>query len=248
MRTCLFCTDSRLSQEDVLPRWLARRFPTPRGVQISLQHGSEPPSVWPKRRHEHKARFVCAKCNNGWMSDLENEVKPVIERLLADSQVRLDAADQGTLVVWSVKNTMVFEALRGDTADFYSSEERSLLRTSRAVPRWTRVWLARCAGLPGIHATGSDHASTPDFSPMGERLICITIGFGQLAIQVATLKFPIGKREPPVVHTNWKPGPWSETTLTVTVGGDPVLWPTASSLDGQVGFDAFAARWHSPAG
>ena len=74
------------------------------------------------------------------------------------------------------------------------------------------------------------------------------MGFGQLAIQVATLKFPIERPEPSVVRTDWRPGPWSEVTLTVTAGGEPVLWPSVASLNGQMGFDALAARWHSPAG
>jgi len=45
------------------------------------------------------------------MSQLEEQVKSVVEALLGPKSAFIDSQQQATLGVWSVKNAMVFEAL-----------------------------------------------------------------------------------------------------------------------------------------
>lgn len=103
-----------------------------------------------------KVRSVCSACNNGWMSDLETRAKPVIEPLLDDTTVVLDAARQATIGVWAVKNAMVFEALRSNRPWAFTDQERTCMRQSLLPPTTTTVWIAKCVEQSGAYCSVSD--------------------------------------------------------------------------------------------
>jgi hypothetical protein len=52
-------------------------------------------------------RCVCARCNNGWMSQLQERGKPLIERLWSDNACTLDLEECLSLSVWAVMTSMV---------------------------------------------------------------------------------------------------------------------------------------------
>lgn len=246
MRSCLFCADPVSSREDVWPLWLVRRFDTPAGVRVGLEREGHPLPSWIKLQHGHKVRFVCSKCNNGWMSDLENRAKPVLERVLGDGTIILDGSDQKTLALWSVKSAMVFEALRRGSRRFYFAHDRAAIRGTTTLPTRTAIWLARCVDLPGVFVTASDHADTPDHSPLGARLYSTTMGFGHLAIQVITVKIPTNVPDSMLVHPDMLPGPWEDLTLPLSDTGRAIRWPQPLALNGELGLETFAARWNVP--
>jgi hypothetical protein len=118
------------------------------------------------------------KVNNGWMSDLEAENIPTIGSMLQDMATPLDAAQQKSVAVWSVKTAMVSDSMKGRAApnQFYSRNERVKLRVSREIPPRTLIWTAR---MDGIHLGnfGTDFAL---FNPQKER-----IGMGSVTTIVA---------------------------------------------------------------
>ena len=56
-------------------------------------------------------RVVCAKCNNGWMSKLETEAKPLLSRMLFDLRhaTNLGKAEQNTLTFWAQKTVLMLD-------------------------------------------------------------------------------------------------------------------------------------------
>jgi hypothetical protein len=52
-------------------------------------------------------RCVCVHCNNGWMSKLEEEVKPTIESLLQNDMVKLNRDTQHLLAKWATKTAII---------------------------------------------------------------------------------------------------------------------------------------------
>ncbi len=60
---------------------------------------------------ELPVKWLCATCNNGWMSMLENEAKPILESILDEKLKDIDAASQSTLACWAVKTAMVLECI-----------------------------------------------------------------------------------------------------------------------------------------
>ena len=82
---CCFCSSEDLTHEHIFPRWLSRKFlktDRERHQRFSLNFSSPTPYDNIAKGKSHKGRIiskkvkcVCKKCNNGWMSSIENEVR-----------------------------------------------------------------------------------------------------------------------------------------------------------------------------
>lgn len=96
-RKCLFCGNGNLTNEHIYPKWLfelikldSPTFQPSTTVYLvsSSDHADKVEHAqWSSDEREihykdFKAKLVCSSCNNGWMSELENEVKPIIDDLL----------------------------------------------------------------------------------------------------------------------------------------------------------------------
>lgn len=103
---CLFCQKDRtLTLEHVLPDWLSTLYP--KNTMVVNQFTGDSNKEWPSKIFQHKARVVCADCNNGWMSDLEARTEPVIKRLIKLERMLIDKDTQNTLAFWSQKTVLM---------------------------------------------------------------------------------------------------------------------------------------------
>ena len=109
-----------------------------------------------------RIRTVCDTCNNGWMSQLEEDAIPVLRPLLLDFQIPLSSEQQVLLAVWAMKTGMVLDSIHKH-AHFYQKDERKNLRENRILPAGTVIWIGRFFGN-GKHAGLSDFSldSAPD--------------------------------------------------------------------------------------
>jgi len=244
MRNCIFCGERASTKEDAWPLWLVRRLPTPHGVRIEARRRGKSLEGWKALRHGITVRFVCAECNNGWMSQLETRAKPVVEKFLDEPQFQLSREEQSTLAIWMAKNAMVFEALRGHRVWFYDQDEREALRLSRTIPARTTVWLAKCLNLPGAYCSATDHSETARQGPDETRLYVTTMAFGKLALQVATARLAPALPPDAPVTVDVTPGPWEQCTLsTWPTPSESLAWPPQVDLVGELGVEAFHSRW-----
>lgn len=189
-------------------------------------------------------RCVCRECNNGWMSRLENEAKPILERMLDDRPVGLDLAQRAIVGMWSMKTAMVLEAIDAHDQRVYTQEERARLRSLSAIPERSLVWLARVleptlllSGKTLLRASESDER---------DRALATTFVFGHLAIQVASFRF--GANHPPEVRvtTDVKRGAWSESTVRIWPADEAtVSWPPASPMRTETEVHHFAERFRT---
>lgn len=100
------------TNEHIIPKWLIghlglvetpvddRRFDIPSGrILHERQYGTR----------SFVSGRVCAECNSGWMSDLENEAKPLLIRLIADPHelATLTKDEQHTVARWTMKTAAV---------------------------------------------------------------------------------------------------------------------------------------------
>ena len=88
-------------------------------------------------------KHLCAGCNNGWMSDLENRSRALVGALMSDISMRVDRVGQDLITVWAVKTARVFECTNPAKRSFYTRAERERLRTALEAPADTLVWLGR---------------------------------------------------------------------------------------------------------
>jgi len=151
-KTCLFCgTRANISKEHIWPEWLAPQLePAEADSHITEFHsgeGKQPPQLVRRTEkqgpvHTKKVRAVCAPCNNGWMSVLESEVKPILVALIEQPKPTLTSAAATSLSRWvAVKAIVAEHAVEGTALTPY--EDRSALRTLRAVPPYFRIFVAK---------------------------------------------------------------------------------------------------------
>ena len=123
---CIFCSGLGLSKQHVIPNWISSLgFPSADnhnqyvyGGKFYLGDGinSERPSVvnhWSKKHNgvleQRKVRSVCIRCNNGWISVVEQTAKPLIEKMIRGEQVRLEKNDCYKLALAFVLMSILFE-------------------------------------------------------------------------------------------------------------------------------------------
>jgi hypothetical protein len=191
-----------------------------------------------------QVRFVCARCNNGWMSQLENRVKPLVEVLFDEESVTLDSSDQTALAAWSVKNAMVFEALGPDQPWFFVESERKALREALQPAPRTSVWIAKCVGHGGVFCSARDLSGVSGASVDQVKVYVTTMGFGPLAIQVLNGKLPDAVAPSATVTADLRPGPWNRVLLRIwPAQRESVVWPASVGLSGEVGLETLSKRW-----
>lgn len=118
MKTCIFCqgTLEKASDEHVLPQWLLDYLKI-RGENISPTHYSLEGGVDVVSTRRHKSDNlvegrVCSRCNNGWMSSLEGEAKPLLVPLMEAEKevVELKPDERLRVARWAFKTAIVLNS------------------------------------------------------------------------------------------------------------------------------------------
>jgi hypothetical protein len=75
-----------------------------------------------------QVHVVCSDCNSGWLSQIQNDAKPILVPLFEGGTITLDETAQRLVATWVAMSTM--------TGEHLSREERRL-----AIPQSDRTWL-----------------------------------------------------------------------------------------------------------
>ena len=112
MKSCLLClrADRPMTREHVFAHWLVRRVHGGRLIASNASRGGTLSTTAPVRIAGVTAA-VCAECNAGWMSTLEDSFRRAV---FARPQVgTLQAADRITLSRWFTKTAVLLAHARG---------------------------------------------------------------------------------------------------------------------------------------
>ena len=189
MRICLFCPNPAGSLEDIWPVWVLKSVGADSVSPTEFWNTvNAPPLRW--HGPKFKTRKLCRRqCNNGWMSNLENAVRPTMGGLINDIAMELDAEQQRLLVLWAVKTAMVIEGVKQAKNGFYTPEERSTFRQTLIPPVQTAVWVGRCAQSNNLHGEARKlHVSNPTATNPLEDGCATTFVIGRLVMQVLSIK------------------------------------------------------------
>lgn len=155
---CIFCDVRRdLSKEHIWPQWLEPYLPpaVPNShiTEFFSGEGKAVPQL--KRRserpgavHTRKVRAVCRKCNSGWMSLLESQVKEHLIALVTRRATSIDEETQAVLASWLVMKAIVAEHSADETV-LTPKVDRTAFFQKRVVPDYFRVFVALHAITPG---------------------------------------------------------------------------------------------------
>ena len=244
MRSCIFCGKYGLTREDAWPLWLMRKFPIkPTGI-MEGQIGNKALPPWRQISPELKVKFICKDCNNGWMSRLEDCVKPILEPIFNQDTFLINYQQQSVLSAWAVKTTMVLEAIHNNKFLFSLPEERTSLMENLRPPAQTYVWIAKCVDHHGCYSSASK--LTGWSTDLQDRIIgyCSTIGFGPLALQVLTMRLQGSIQVESAIISSSQAESWSQATICIwPIQMVKQKWPPPLGLSGEAGLDALRKRW-----
>jgi hypothetical protein len=240
MPTCIFCENPARTREHLWPLWIHEKRDF---GPIKVQRSRSQEIIIPDPKQ--KVRTVCKKCNNEWMSDLENENKHVVGCMFDDISIPLHVPQQQLVSVWAVKTAMVFDTTRSRATGirFFTKGECVAMQTSRSLPDRTRVWVGRVASSH-LHASGTDFLSiASDGNPAAQGNV-ITITTGHFVAQIVVQHFFPGHEN--LRDTGPKPGAWDRKLIPIwPTQRDWVTWPPPESFTngGPQGIAYLMDRW-----
>lgn len=175
-------------------------------------------------------KAVCKKCNNGWMSGVENATKPILAPMVRGQTVSLSADDRAVLSSWAVKTAMVFEHMSSKTLRYWREEERRAFAASpHRPPAGTEVLAASYVGsrlafaYPGVHTIGRISGDRPVVPALRTTLVV-----GHVVLQVLSDRY-----EEVTGSVGWStPTPGYDRTMLLWPPARRVVeWSTANALD-----------------
>lgn len=236
-KTCLFCDKPAKSLEHVWPQWILARVKS----RLPVRHAIGDYPVKMVATPEITVRSVCSHCNQGWMSNLENECAPIMSPMIdgADS-VSLDALQQHTIALWATKTAMVLESTATASRPCrFLQQEREEVRSQAAIPSHTCVWIGRfdqsSLGAFGTHI-GASLPEVPEICHGSATTFIV----GHFVLQLAHINIP----SPQYLGMNVNIGtkavlPLHRLIISIIPPRASVRWPPALSFD----MDALSI-WH----
>jgi len=174
-------TTSPPSREHVFSQWLLDEFQG-RRISIGLFRRSSDDSRERTRvdisLDSFKLKEVCERCNNGWMSALESNAKPLILGLIRGN-IQFDALDENErriLARWAAK-TAIIESHSIGAESPVNSDYLNRMRTN-------------ADGVPGRFAVAAAHTHLEVFAHMQIGLIYDLIGGGIAAGNIVMIVLP----------------------------------------------------------
>jgi hypothetical protein len=146
---CIFCNGRGMTKEHFWPKWLTQYFPNDddesehwtaaRAVSEygdSLTHRNTNLKKRAGASTSHRVRRVCDKCNNGWMSRLQEEAKPVLLPLLTDRWKPISPKSQDIIARWAMMFTMVNEFRDVRTVAIRAEDRQKFMEKGRPLDQW----------------------------------------------------------------------------------------------------------------
>ncbi len=194
-RSCLFCDGSvagvERAREHVVPDWLRLHLDATNEIVYQATAATNDRSIQQEREHALSAFVegqVCRLCNNGWMSVLENEAKPILIPLMAgESPLGLNDSDRQVLARWTAKTAYMCASASLFDRTSVPSEHLSALSGN---DNWaTGVGVFACVLTPYMAFAYAEHNQWPVFSriikPEPEGRYKIALQFKALGLLVA---------------------------------------------------------------
>jgi hypothetical protein len=199
---------------------------------------------WPVDRPELVIKCVCSRCNNGWMSQLQERGKPIIERLWTGGACALDLQAKRTLSSWAVMTSMVLQTLDERGEWLYSEFDRTVFWTNEEMPSFMGIWIAQCVGYTSMSTQGRSMSSQS--AERRARAHVITMAFGTLGLQVLKVNLEGSKKLPKDITVSQGFGDWENIALQIwPLKGAPVTWPPPRGIRCEPELEQFAGRFRS---
>lgn len=238
MKECAFCPETaNLSLEHLWSDWMNDLFPGKKRFTRKNEKGEiisqfiSPDLNW-------KARVVCKKCNNTWMSQIEQQhAKPAMTDLITGKvEIEISNSRARSLALFAFKTAVVFDHVARTRPPFFERSDRHRFATSLVIPNNVGMWMA------GFLPVGKGEVHTcyhkGELSNRRLEMYVCTYAVGHLTLQIVAAK-----------SGNWTiaPTPGFEYSAIPFWPSLPkgIVWPVAQVLKNVPDFDTFSARWRN---
>lgn len=241
MRKCLFCPSTADSKEHAWPAWLLRFLdPEAPSTLSMIRDPSHAEATIPFAPIE--VRWVCERCNRGWMSDLEASSKGALQEMMRGERTPINSMRASLIATWAMKSAMVWDAVRANQQRFYTPLECAYVREHRLPPSGVYVWVG-CMEPAILKYT---HGRTMWTSGRASLLegAATTFVFGHLIIQVLLVRKTDGDGQSryPYSEHNFRGAP--RCLAEIWPGdGTTVVWPPPQSVTALDELEALACRF-----
>jgi hypothetical protein len=151
-RLCIFCQQPKpMSKEHIWGDWLKTHIPQTmnkhnmQAVRINRPGEQNTGNIFLRAGDPLRStvRVVCVDCNNQWLSEIQNRVKPFLIPLIKGQRTVLGPEAQLRVAAWCAMATMTAEFIDRDpnTIAVPQGDRDWLLNNGTAPPGW-RIWLA----------------------------------------------------------------------------------------------------------
>jgi hypothetical protein len=240
MKECAFCDyTGKLSAEHIVSQWLGELFPGP----VSAWYGEAGElKAFKTNSMDWKARVICKKCNETWMSDIESKhAKPVLTPLVkGEMNIPINQKSARSIALFAFKTAVVLDHANRGTDPFFSRRLRYAFRKHQLIPQFVQMWMCPYVGhRAGGHVKTIYHQGESTTGYRFLMYVC-TCAFGNFTFQVLAVKQlgNAGFRSMAPFREDLAVPFWPRIPLRF-------VWPHRVALKTMQEFNAFANRWQN---
>jgi hypothetical protein len=202
-RNCIFCSGTPVTREHVFPQWKGaalardpRGLPKPYKFERWSIEGDGPPSnrcAWSSAGPlDFVTKCVCSACNNGWMSQVEDQVKPIVIPLIEGRRQTFDSAMQAKLGLWATMKTMLAAYAQRDVLVVPEFWRSSVFEDRKPPEGWIVLATSYRGRRPALFAVHrlklyNRESEEPSLDNQG---MMLTVAIGYLAMKVIGVHRP----------------------------------------------------------
>jgi len=251
-KPCAFCsTTANITGEHLFSDWINKILGLRKKNKVFLvtEFGldGKPVRSYPSAKLNLKVPVVCDKCNNGWMSDIENNrAKPAMaDLILSDEGKLLTPENIESIAVFAFKCLAIGDysletGVREET--IISQSVRDEFKKSLSLPPGFQLWLAAFQEEGHGIFQGMYH-TPPAESDRRFEFYALTFGSGFFLCQAL---FGRSLSSFPRPFSGVRQGPaWNKFAIPVwPASGTHVLWPPKKPLTVDMARRIFPHRWN----
>lgn len=250
LKECAFCLSPAVMHggEHAWSDWMNKLLIKKGFVFLSFteEAGKREQRIWRKRKLDEKLPVVCQRCNNGWMSDLENrDAKPAIKDLIvSDRLVKLSPERLQSIARFAFKTAVVADhySLSEQGSPFFSTAARYTFRESLQIPSGVQMWIS--AHKESGHGTLKGvYYPTPAEVRFPFEVYVLTFGAGYFLVQVVACRWLDPTKAPSRFPFLTSGKHWDKFSAPFwPSSGQAIQWPLDKQFN-QVWANRFCYRW-----
>jgi hypothetical protein len=207
-KLCIFCGAPADSEEHIMPKWAHpllppatahRRFAGVRRIESGIMSHDK---FYRRQGPTYTMRIprVCTICNNTWMSDFEQSVRPALERMILGKRTFLPLEMRERLARYLTYKMLLLDYLTEETV--VPPEWAHSFYQTREIPDGVFIWLFNCIEgewRSNIWTYGCCFARQDEAVPQSRNTKSFALGLGDLFVYaILTTKFDLNMKFDPL--------------------------------------------------